>query len=292
MYYRQKILLSLIKTFGGSLPKTDCQKLVFLFCQRTEKNYYDFFPYQYGGFSYVLNLDKLQLSKIGYLKDEEVFKLNKRPIPEIKTPEQNAMLNLKKEVGSLRGRDLIRKVYREFPYYALNSLKKSEFLTAKELSQADKKWKKETAPCLFTLGYEGITIDAYLDKLYFHNINVLIDVRKNPVSRKFGFSISKLKPYVEKIGIEYVHIPELGIDSSLRKNLDDPTSYKKLFDIYQNDILPQQVQALNFLESTINTHKRAALTCFEADYNFCHRHKITEYLTKASSFSIPINHLN
>jgi hypothetical protein len=45
MFYRRKILLALLEAFGGSLKRTDCQKLLFLFCQRRGKNYYDFFPY-------------------------------------------------------------------------------------------------------------------------------------------------------------------------------------------------------------------------------------------------------
>lgn len=292
MYYRHKVLLSLIKTFGGALPRTDCQKLVFLFCQRTEKNYYDFFPYQYGGFSYVLNFDKRHLSTLGYLKNEEFFKLNSQSIPKIKASEQNALLRLKEEIGSLRGKALIRKAYREFPYFASNSLKKSEIFTSKELKQFKEDWKKEIGPCLYTLGYEGISIDGYLNKLNYHNIKILFDVRKNPISRKFGFSISKLKPYVEKLGIEYIHIPELGIASDLRKQLDSQSSYKKLFNLYQNDILPRQEQALKLIKSTVSNHGIGALTCFETDYKFCHRNKITEFLKKDTSFSTPVIHLN
>ncbi len=292
MYYRHKVLLSLIKTFGGALSRTDCQKLVFLFCQRTEKNYYDFFPYQYGGFSYVLNFDKRHLSTLGYLKNEEFFKLNSQSIPKIKASEQNALLRLKEEIGSLRGKALIRKVYREFPYFASNSLKKCDILTSKELKQYKEDWKKEIGPCLYTLGYEGISIDGYLNKLNYHNIKILFDVRKNPISRKFGFSISKLKPYVEKLGIEYIHIPELGIASDLRKQLDSQSSYKKLFNLYQNDILPRQEQALKLIKSTVSNHGIGALTCFEADYKLCHRNKITQFLKKDASFSTPVVHLN
>ncbi len=63
MFYRQKILLALIETFGGRLKRTDCEKLLFLFCQKTGRNYYDFFPYRYGGFSLVSYHDKTNLTK-------------------------------------------------------------------------------------------------------------------------------------------------------------------------------------------------------------------------------------
>lgn len=47
MCYRRKIILALIEVFGGSLPSTDCEKLLFTFCQQTCKNRYDFFPYKH-----------------------------------------------------------------------------------------------------------------------------------------------------------------------------------------------------------------------------------------------------
>ena len=47
-------------------------------------------------------------------------------------------------------------------------------------------------------------------------IGLLCDVRKNPLSRKFGFSKKKLKHITETVGIKYVHIPELGIESDKR----------------------------------------------------------------------------
>src|SRR3989304_7086803 len=53
MYYRRKILLALIEVFGGSLQSTDCEKLLFNFCQKTGKNHYYFFPYKYGPFSFL-----------------------------------------------------------------------------------------------------------------------------------------------------------------------------------------------------------------------------------------------
>lgn len=51
MFYRQKLLLALIESNGHSIKRTDLQKLLFLFCQETGQNYYDFFPHKYGPFS-------------------------------------------------------------------------------------------------------------------------------------------------------------------------------------------------------------------------------------------------
>ena len=50
---------------------------------------------------------------------------------------------------------------------------------------------------LFTIGYEGISIDTYINKLLQNYIKTLVDVRKNAYSNKFGFS--KKESHVEKV---------------------------------------------------------------------------------------------
>lgn len=65
---------------------------------------------------------------------------------------------------------------------------------------------------------ENRDIDEFANQLLLKNIKVLCDVRKNPISMKYGFSKKQLKDTFEKIDIKYVHIPELGIDSDKRKN--------------------------------------------------------------------------
>ena len=66
MYYRRKVLLALIETFDGALKKTDCQKLLFLFCQYTCKNHYDFSPHKFGSFSYLVYQDKQRLTDLNF----------------------------------------------------------------------------------------------------------------------------------------------------------------------------------------------------------------------------------
>lgn len=45
---------------------------------------------------------------------------------------------------------------------------------------------------LFTVGYEGLEIDDFTKFLKRHRIQLVADLRKNPVSRKRGFSKHKL----------------------------------------------------------------------------------------------------
>ncbi len=294
MFYRRKILLALLEAFGGSLAKTDCQKLLFLFCARREKNYYDFFPYKYGNFSLILAQDGNRLADLGLLSSHSDFQLqySQQYVAQLETKDRATLQTFVEEIGDLRGEELIHKVYLDFPHYASRSQIAKKVLNNSEYEQVSSTWNSDRTPCLFTIGYEGLSVDAYLNLLVSNNVSVLVDVRKNPISMKYGFSKAKLTDYTQLAGISYIHAPDLGISSDLRKDLKSPAAYQRLFDFYSSQILPNQREALEKLQTIICENERVAITCFEADHLFCHRHRITEYLEHDQSFHIPVVHLN
>lgn len=293
MYYRRKVLLALIETFGGKLGRTDCQKLLFLFCRYAGHNHYDFFPYKYGSFSFIAYQDKQRLTDLNLLRNSDDFELLKGQsfIPQIKSKDQSVLRAMISTLGHLQGKRLIRKVYIEYPEYACRSTILSEILTPEEMDRVRPEWNSDQTPCMFTIGYEGLTIDAYLNRLIQNNIKAVIDVRKNPVSMKYGFSKTKLQHYLENAGIKYIHISELGIPSEMRTNLKNTSDYKALLEYYQSEMLPKQSFALEKLKNLHSKYARIALTCYEADYSSCHRHKITEYLQGDRSFATTVFHL-
>ena len=297
MFYRRKIMLALIEAFGGSLTKLDCQKLLLLFCLRRGKNYYDFFAHTSGNFSVLLAQDKERLTNLDLLTSLNDFQLpdsssSTSYLHNLKLLDQIVLRDLVSEIGSLRGEALLHKAYLEAPHYVSRSQIATHILSEKEYVEVSQTWNTDHQPCLFTIGYEGLSIDAYLDLLISNNIRVLVDVRKNPLSMKYGFSKKKLAAYTRLADIDYVHIPALGIASSLRQDLNDPLSYQILFDHYATQILPQQQSAITQLKQIIAQSGRVAITCFEADHHFCHRHKVAEYLENDPQFNTPIVHLH
>ncbi len=293
MFYRRKVLLALIEAFGGSLRRTDCQKFLFLACQAMDKSHYDFFPHKYGGFSSLAYYDKVRLTELGYLRDVEDYELSLESsfLSQLKPKDQKVIRNLAKEWKGVRGRDLIRYVYLKHPEYTVRSNILHRVLERHEIARIRVWWNTSVEPRLFTLGYEGLTVDAYLNKLIQNNIKILIDVRRNPQSMKYGFSKKRLHSYMKMGGIQYVHLPSLGIPSHMRKNLDAFSDYQALFQVYESDMLPKQQAALEQLAQIIQTEQRVALTCFEADHLFCHRHKITDYLSRHMGCDVPVKHL-
>lgn len=62
-------------------------------------------------------------------------------------------------------------------------------------------WNTDTKPAVFSIGYEGLTIDSFLNKLIANNITLVVDVRNNPQSMKYGFSKKSFKKYIENAGM-------------------------------------------------------------------------------------------
>jgi uncharacterized protein YwgA len=293
VFYRRKILLALLEVFGGALAKTDCQKLMLLFCLRRGKNYYDFFPYKHGNYSLLLVQDWNRLIDLGHLakQDELCLSDGQSYYKQLQAEDRLTLQALVAEVGDVRGEELIRKVYLEIPYYASRSEIAEKILKKEEYPLLKQNKKSTDLSYLFTIGYEGLSIDAFLNMLLANNILALVDVRKNPISMKYGFSKVRFANSVKLAGLLYFHLPDLGVPSVLRQNLQSPLAYQKLFERYSREILPHQTEALEKLKTIIKEQKRVAITCFEADYHFCHRQKIAEYMEQEPSFGVSVIHL-
>ncbi len=293
MFYRQKVLLALLQSCGGDLGHTDLEKLLFLYCQVVDRNYYDFFPYRYGAFSFMSFYDKGKLEAQGLLKRGDRFVLASRRSfrEELEVRDRAAMRAFVKEYAQLRGRSLIIKSYLDYPEYAARSEISAEILTPTEYDSVQAYWNTDISVGLFTIGYEGLTIDAYLCRLISNNVRMLIDVRMNPYSRKHGFSQKSLQSYLQKVDIAYLHLPELGIPSNRRKNLGNKESYENLFAYYSKEVLPNQVEALATIRSQVAEVHRVALTCFEAQPSMCHRSEIVTALKSSPNFEHPVMHI-
>ena len=73
-------------------------------------------------------------------------------------------------------------------------------------------------PTLFTLGYEGLTIEAFIARLQAAQVKTVVDVRELPLSRKKGFSKSAFCAVLSAHGIAYLHAPALGCPSRSTTN--------------------------------------------------------------------------
>jgi uncharacterized protein (DUF488 family) len=123
---------------------------------------------------------------------------------------------------------------------------------------------------IFTIGYEGATMDEFLAALKEAGVERLIDVRALPLSRRPGFSKSPLRAALEEAGIEYVHLKALGTPAEGR-SAARAGRHSDLKRIYAGQLeLPEAiVQAAQMIE--LAKEKPSALLCFERQPAHCHR---------------------
>ena len=294
MFYRRKIILALLQLFDGQLDKIRLQKLLFLFANKQAKAEYDFIPYKFGCYSYSANADMTAMVTRGFLnEDEKTFEKKDKTdyLKQLKPADLKLLQEVKTNYGKMSATALMKHTYINFPFYATRSEAAENILTKDELEKVTKAKPKGKKTVLFTIGYEGISLEEYLVRLLKNDIKVLVDVRNNPLSMKYGFSKSQLKKYCASLGIDYVHIPEVGIQSEQRQELNTQSDYDKLFAVYRKNNLSKTTNSQNEILKLLKEHKRIALTCFEANICQCHRKHLAEAIETLPDFNYEVKHI-
>jgi hypothetical protein len=292
---RQRQLLRLLDALGGSVGKLDFQKLLFLYCQEPSSGApYDFVPYNFGAFSFTSYADRRKLIDRGLLADDEHrWTLTDEGRSVVGLNGDMLVSDFARRCRSLRGDELVADTYRRFPFFATRSEIAEKVLEADRATLArivSLRASPGGSP-LHTIGYEGHTLEGYLNLLLECGISLLCDVRRNPISRKYGFSKTTLARACDGLGIRYEHLPELGIASEQRRGLTTQADYDALFAEYVRSSLPQQTEALNRVRGWIHAGERVALTCYERLPHQCHRHCVADALTTGVGKGLSAKHL-
>jgi len=283
-----------LQVFENNLDKMHLLKLLFVFTQKQKAKAYDFIPYQYGCFSYSVYADINALVQKNIISEKDnVLTLTDKTnyISQLSQEDKSYLQQIKILLGTMSNNDLIKYTYISYPYWATKSAIAKKILSPAEYETVEQCKPKSNKTILFTLGYEGLSLEKYLNQLILNDVKVLIDVRRNPLSMKYGFSKSQLQRYCENSGIEYLHFPELGIDTEKRQELNTQADYDKLFTDYRKNNLPKTIATQNQIFEILKQKNRIALTCFEANINQCHRKHLAEAITKIPQFSYELKHI-
>jgi hypothetical protein len=275
------VLLALIEAFGGRMFPISLQKALFLFTreQAQENRVYSFVPYKYGCFSFNANHDLAVLEKYGYLKgidNEIVLCTPSHFLCELDLYDAGILRHICESYKDFSDNDFIDYTYKNYPYYAINSEIAYKHLNAEQMRLVVQKDHRQTFTnhTLFTIGYEGRSLEEYLNRLLVYGVRTLCDVRKNAFSQKYGFSKAQLKLACEGVGINYIHIPELGIESTDRQSLFSQADYDRLFENYRKTVLIENSDQMDRIVRLIERDERVALTCFEKNVEQCHRTQV------------------
>ena len=133
---------------------------------------------------------------------------------------------------------------------------------------------------VLTIGHSTRTLDELIDLLRHHRVELLVDVRTLPASRRMPhFAKAALELSLSEHGIDYRHMPELG---GLRRPKPDSinsgwrnVSFRGYADYMQEEAFWRALAELEGLAAS----RRVAIMCAEAVPWRCHRSLISDALT-------------
>ncbi len=133
---------------------------------------------------------------------------------------------------------------------------------------------------VISIGYQGRCLEDFLALLVECAIEVLVDVRLTPISRKKGFSKKALSEALAERGISYRHEPSLGNPRENREGFRNGTSAarRRYEHLLSNDSREAFESVLVLIEN-----QRVALLCFELEHAECHRSVITSNIQRHNS---------
>ena len=275
MTARQNTIIQILDRLNGATSKLHLVKLAFLLSKEAAEPprsaIYEFVPYKYGPYSFTLYYYLAHLDEAGLIRTTTT---EVRLVGPPKDQPRDLAFGFSAEIDRLLDQysgmpvsNLVADVYRRYPWY-----------TAKSDDLSKRAVKLPQAPiAIYKVGYEDVMVDGLMNRLLKPGVERLIDVRCNPVARRFGFHKSTLQRVCTALGLEYVHIPDLGVPSDRRQELGDENSYTKLFDWYESELDKSKhsavAQAITLIKS-----KPSALMCREADPACCHRSRLAKHI--------------
>lgn len=138
---------------------------------------------------------------------------------------------------------------------------------------------------LFTIGYEGSKPADLFASLQEKGVNLLIDVRDVPISRKPGFSKTSLSQGLEAAGIQYLHLKNLGDPKPGRVAAREGrfSDFRRIFGAHMMTTAAQQALTGAVVAASKSV---ACLLCFEQDHTNCHRCIVAESMAKTGKFNL------
>jgi uncharacterized protein (DUF488 family) len=140
-------------------------------------------------------------------------------------------------------------------------------------------------PPIFTIGYEGATVAAFIAALRDAGVSLVLDIRAVPASRKKGFSKTPLASHLAEAEIGYRHLRGLGTPKRGRDAAHggDHEAFERIFlaHMEEPEALLDLGEALALAQA-----EPTCLLCFERDPQNCHRLIVAERMARESGQEI------
>jgi uncharacterized protein (DUF488 family) len=134
-------------------------------------------------------------------------------------------------------------------------------------------------PGVVGVGYEGRQVEPFVADLRSSGVDVVVDVRLTPVSRKRGFSRRSLAEHLESAGIRYEHLRALGNPKDNRAGFSGGADdVRAAMERYAARLSTQEASEALARITELATSERVAVLCFEASDHRCHRQVVLSWV--------------
>jgi uncharacterized protein (DUF488 family) len=138
---------------------------------------------------------------------------------------------------------------------------------------------------IFTIGYAGASMPAFISALREVGVELVLDIRALPASRKKGFSKTSLAAHLDDADIAYRHLRALGTPKAGREaaRSGDIEAFERIFrsQLEEPEAVLDLGEALELAQA-----KPVCLLCMERDPEHCHRLIVAERMAEQTGQKI------
>jgi uncharacterized protein (DUF488 family) len=124
---------------------------------------------------------------------------------------------------------------------------------------------------LYTIGYQGVDVATYVQKLKMAGVGIVADVRETPWSHKQAFCKNIFSSELSKAGIEYIHVKSAGNPKENRRTAPNMAECLRRYREYVRTNPAGVIDLIEVIRAAAARNQSVCLTCFEKDVHDCHR---------------------
>lgn len=138
---------------------------------------------------------------------------------------------------------------------------------------------------LFTIGYEGASVEDLIATLQLAGVEHVLDVRELPQSRRPGFSKNGLAAALAVCRIGYSHTKQLG-DPKEGRDAARRGDWETFRRVFEGHLALDATKAALADAARVASSKATVLLCFERDPRNCHRALVARSMSEICSLNV------
>ncbi|RYM36126.1 DUF488 domain-containing protein [Brumimicrobium glaciale] len=132
---------------------------------------------------------------------------------------------------------------------------------------------------IWTIGHSTHSLEKFFSMLKSFNIDVLVDVRRHPGSKRYPhFNKDEFENSLKEKGFEYLHLESLGGRRKVQPDSQNTAWRLESFQGYADYLETEEFKIVIDKLKALAKNKKVTIMCAEAVWWSCHRSLLSDYL--------------